>query len=216
VTSSVRETILVIGQPNLGERSETVADLRGRLTATIRRCPWLSGLPRPQRGPQVVSGPAIGLRSVLDSLSNLCSILWFGGDLARPGPGPADRGAAGAVRGAARRRPGNDSRGGRQRRALSPRRRHQDLEPHAARAPAPARGLRAAARRLPSTADGPQPPVHRNSSCPVRGRIVRARATASLSGIFAGCVQAARALGDQVIGDMSVTVVVRWVPDLSV
>jgi hypothetical protein len=31
----------------------------------------------------------------------------------------------------------------------------------------------------------------------------------SLSGIFAGCVQAARALGVQVIADMSVTVVVR-------
>jgi hypothetical protein len=29
-------------------------------------------------------------------------------------------------------------------------------------------------------------------------------------GIFAGCIQAARALGDQVIGDKSVTVVVRW------
>jgi hypothetical protein len=25
----------------------------------------------------------------------LCSIPWFGGDLARPGPGPADRSAAG-------------------------------------------------------------------------------------------------------------------------
>jgi hypothetical protein len=34
-------------------------------------------------------------------------------------------------------------------------------------------------------------------------------ATLSLSGIFAGCVQAARALGVQVIADMSVTVVVR-------
>jgi hypothetical protein len=32
----------------------------------------------------------------------------------------------------------------------------------------------------------------------------------------AGCVQAARALGGQVIGDMSVTVVVRSVPGLSV
>jgi hypothetical protein len=34
-------------------------------------------------------------------------------------------------------------------------------------------------------------------------------AASSLSGIFAGCVQAARALGVQVIADMSVTVVVR-------
>ena len=39
--------------------------------------------------------------------------------------------------------------------------------------------------------------------------------TSSLSGAFAGCVQAVRALGDQVIADMSVTVVVRWVPRLS-
>ena len=37
----------------------------------------------------------------------------------------------------------------------------------------------------------------------------------SLSGTFAGCVQAARALGDQVIGDMPLTVVVRSVPGLS-
>jgi len=36
--------------------------------------------------------------------------------------------------------------------------------------------------------------------------------TSSLSGIFAGCVQAARAFGDQVIGDMAVTVVVRSIP----
>jgi hypothetical protein len=74
----------------------------------------------------------VGLRSVPDPLSNLCSVPWFGGDLARPGLGPADRGAAGAVRGAARRRPGHHPRGGRQRRALPPRRRHQALEPDAA------------------------------------------------------------------------------------
>jgi hypothetical protein len=37
-----------------------------------------------------------------------------------------------------------------------------------------------------------------------------------LSGIFAGCVQAARQGGGQVIGDMPVTVVVRWLPGLSV
>ena len=40
-------------------------------------------------------------------------------------------------------------------------------------------------------------------------------ATLSLSGISAGCVQAARALGDQVIGGVRVTVVVLCVPDLS-
>ena len=33
----------------------------------------------PARPTQVASGPTIGLRSVLDSLSNLCSIAWFGG-----------------------------------------------------------------------------------------------------------------------------------------
>jgi hypothetical protein len=38
----------------------------------------------------------------------------------------------------------------------------------------------------------------------------------SLSGTFAGCVLAASAFGDQVIGDMSVTVVVRPVPSLTV
>jgi hypothetical protein len=81
--------------------------------------------------PQALSGH-VGLRSVLDSLSNLCSIVWFGGDLARPGRGPADRGAAGAVRGAARRRPGHRPRAGRHGRAVPPRRRHPDLEPHAA------------------------------------------------------------------------------------
>jgi len=61
----------------------------------------------------------------------------------------ADRGAAGAVRGAARRRPGHHLWGGRQRRALPPCRRHQHLEPHAAGAPAPARGVPPAPRRLP-------------------------------------------------------------------
>jgi hypothetical protein len=39
--------------------------------------------------------------------------------------------------------------------------------------------------------------------------------TSSLSGTFAGCVQAARALDEQVIADRSVTVVVRSVPGLS-
>jgi hypothetical protein len=40
--------------------------------------------------------------------------------------------------------------------------------------------------------------------------------TSSLSCTFAGYVQAARALGDQVTGNMSVTVVVHSVPWLSV
>jgi len=51
--------------------------------------------------------------------------------------------------GAARRRPGHRPQVGCQGRALPPRRRHQDLEPDAAGAPAPARGVRPAARRLP-------------------------------------------------------------------
>jgi hypothetical protein len=68
----------------------------------------------PARPTQAVSGPTVGLGSVLDSRSNLCSIPWIGGDLARPGPGPADRGTAGAVRGAAWRRPGHRARAGRQ------------------------------------------------------------------------------------------------------
>jgi hypothetical protein len=38
-----------------------------------------------------------------DSVSNVCSLACPGGELGRPGAGPADRGAAGAVRGAARR-----------------------------------------------------------------------------------------------------------------
>jgi hypothetical protein len=122
-------------------------------TFVVSYCPLLS--PRfcrvaaPARPTQAVSGPTIGLRSVLESLSNVCSITWFGGDLARPGPGVADRGAAGAVRGAAWRRPGHHPRGGRQRRAVPPCRRHQDLEPDAAGTPAPARGLRPTPRRLP-------------------------------------------------------------------
>jgi hypothetical protein len=37
-------------------------------------------------------------------------------------------------------------------------------------------------------------------------------AASSLSGMFAGCVQAARALGDQLNGQMAVTVVVRSIP----
>jgi hypothetical protein len=88
--------------------------------------------------------------------SNTCSLACGGGDLARPGSGPADRGAAGAVRGAARRRPGHRRRGGRQRRAICPRGRHQGLEPDAAGAATMAGAVRAAARRLPrpSTASG--------------------------------------------------------------
>jgi hypothetical protein len=55
-----------------------------------------------------------------------------GGDLARPGPGPADRGTARSVCRATRRRSGHRPRSGRQRRALRPCRRRQGVEPHAA------------------------------------------------------------------------------------
>ena len=90
-----------------------------------------------------------------DSVSNRCSIIFLGGDLARPGAGPADRGAAGALRGAARRRPGHHLCGGSQRPALPLRRRHQDLEPDAAGTPAPTRGLPPAARRIPRPSTNP-------------------------------------------------------------
>jgi hypothetical protein len=128
-------------------------------------CPLLSPRFRrvaaPARPTQALSCP-VGLRRVPDPFSNLCSIAWFGGDLARPGRGPADRGTAGAMRGAAWRRPGNDSRGGRQRRALPPRGRHQDLEPHAARAPAPAGGVPSTPGRLP------RPPTDPSCRCLVK------------------------------------------------
>jgi hypothetical protein len=115
-------------------------------------CPLLSPRFRrvaaPARPTPALSCP-VGLRSVAYPLSNLCSIRWSGGDLARPGPGPADRSAAGTVRGAARRRPGHHLCGGRQRRAVCPRRRHQGVEPDAAGTPAPTGGVWPAARRLP-------------------------------------------------------------------
>ncbi len=73
--------------------------------------------------------------------------------MARPGCGPADRGAARPLRGAARRRPGHNPRSGRQHRAVHPGGRHEGLEPDAAGAAAAAGGVRAAAGRLhrPST-----------------------------------------------------------------
>jgi hypothetical protein len=64
----------------------------------------------------------------------------------------------GAMRAAARRRPGHRPRACGQHRALPPRRRHQDLEPDAAGTPAPARGLRPPPRRLPRP---PTDPSHR-------------------------------------------------------
>jgi hypothetical protein len=80
-------------------------------------------------------------------------LLWW--DLARPGPGPADRGTAAAVRGAARPRPDHRPRAGHQRRALPAGGRHQGLEPHAAGAAAPAQRLWSGPWRLPR----PPPPT---------------------------------------------------------
>jgi hypothetical protein len=115
----------------------------------LQDCPLLTRAGRalcPQCAPAV---HPVAVGSILDSVPNACSIRCSGGDLARPGPGPADGGAAAAVRGAARRRPGHHLCGGRQRRALCPCRRHQDLEPDATGTPAPTRGIRPTARRLP-------------------------------------------------------------------
>jgi hypothetical protein len=131
-----------------GQALRTAADLEVRyplLSAAVPQVPLSRGPSAAHPGSQ----PPDGLRSVPDPLSNLCSITWIGGDLARPGSGSADRGAAGAVRGAARRRPGHRPRAGRQARAVHPGRRYQDLEPHAAGTAAPARGVRPASRRLP-------------------------------------------------------------------
>src|SRR6266700_2301445 len=66
----------------------------------------------------------------------------------RPVPHPTDRGATGAVRRVAWHRPGRHPRGGGHRRALSPRRRRQGLESHAAGAAAATQGLWPAPRRL--------------------------------------------------------------------
>src|SRR5512132_510102 len=103
------------------------------MTSTFVAPAVLLLFPGPQScGPtQALSGP-VGLSSLAEWFSNMRSITWFGGDLARPELGPADRSAAGAMRGAARRRAGHRPRAGRQGRAVHPRRRHQDLEPDAA------------------------------------------------------------------------------------
>ena len=108
----------------------------------------------PSATPQALSGSS-SYASLPTRFSNLCSIAWFGGDLARPGLGSADRGAAGAVRGAARRRPGHCPRTGRQGRTVPPRRRHQDLELDATGTPAPARGVPLAPGRLPRSPTDP-------------------------------------------------------------
>jgi hypothetical protein len=66
------------------------------------------------------------------------------------------------------------------------------------------------------TADGPQPPTHRNRDGPMGvAQSIRPQATASLSCTFAGCVQAARARDGQVMRVVELTVVVRSVPDLT-
>jgi hypothetical protein len=72
--------------------------------------------PRERGGQRPIHPVALG--SIPDSIPNIRSLACHGGDLARPGPGPADCGAAEKVRRAARRRPGHRQRGGRERRAL--------------------------------------------------------------------------------------------------
>jgi hypothetical protein len=101
------------------------------------------------RSPLCPAARPVAVSSIPDAPSNMSSIGCIGGDLARPRPGPADRGAAAAVRAAARHRLGHHPGRGRRRRALPPRRRHQDLEPDAAGTPAPTGGVRPAARRAP-------------------------------------------------------------------
>jgi hypothetical protein len=70
------------------------------------------------RSPQCPAARRVAVGSIPDSLPNISSIACLGGDLARPGPEPADRGAAAAVRAAARRRLGHHPGGGCQRRTL--------------------------------------------------------------------------------------------------
>jgi hypothetical protein len=131
-----------------GQALRTAADLQVRyplLSSVVPQVP-------PSCGPSAAHpGSERPCRTTQRSRSTLELVFdrWFGGDLARPGLGPADRGAAGAVRGAARRRSRHRPRAGRQGRAVPLRRRHQDLEPDAAGTPAPARGVRPAAGRLP-------------------------------------------------------------------
>jgi hypothetical protein len=120
------------GRPQAG-----LEDVEKVLTDTVdaaNKTAWTRSSPDEDRARapvcSAVHPSAVG--SIPDSVPNKRSIPWSGGDLARPGPGPADRSAAGPVRGAARRRLGHRPRGSRQGRALPPRGRHQDLEPHAA------------------------------------------------------------------------------------
>jgi hypothetical protein len=84
-------------------------------------CPLLTRTDRcsvPQCAP-TIRPAAVG--SIADGISNTRSIVCSSGDLARPRPGLADCGAAGAVRGAARRGVGRRPGGSRQGRALPPR-----------------------------------------------------------------------------------------------
>jgi hypothetical protein len=135
---------------------------------------------RLRRAPCSRSVISLAVRRIVDWVSNWCSITWVGGDLARPWPGTADRGAAGTVRGAARRRPGQPARSGREGRAVHLCRWHQDLEPHAAGTPTPARGLPPTAGRLPRPSTDPsRRHIDHNALANVPDRSTR---TASLSG----------------------------------
>jgi hypothetical protein len=64
-----------------GQSLQTAADLQVRYPLLSTTVPRFRRVAAPARPTQALSGP-VGLRSVADPLSNLCSIAWFGGDLA--------------------------------------------------------------------------------------------------------------------------------------
>jgi len=104
-----------------------------------------------------------------DSFSNLCSLACRSGDLARPGSGPADRGAAGTLRGAARSCSASTWRPS----ANSPPRSSRTSAPTApgsgaSCSPSGSSGLRRTAGdgAATSTADRPRPPRHSQSGVP--------------------------------------------------
>ena len=88
------------------------------------------------------------------------------------------------VRGTARRRPGHRPRAGRQGRALPPRRRRQDLEPHPARATVPTRGLWPAPRRLPRPPTDPSRRPIASPACPRRRWVMSHLSTVPLSALW--------------------------------
>jgi len=75
------------------------------VTASARCCPWLARRLRTQHGPWVRTRPVVdGIGAPVLNGQGPDWLAGHGPDLGRAG---ADRGAAGAVRAAARRRPGH-------------------------------------------------------------------------------------------------------------